>query len=192
MFDLDSVKELFKTEPNTAFFWSGLGENGAEIAKETAKANGGVTLEMLMEQNKQQLIEAGFPYDEDFDRFIWNGTDPENVKAWQDLSEAYANQASGNVRAVLGDNIRSEDELRAVFPEYDSLENLEKFKVRQLELEYNKFIKNLDSIPVEQISDVRANYLKAVGKTEDTLGFFDKRILKLLEGKLSVLKDRFI
>ena len=370
MFDLDSVKELFKTEPNTAFFWSGLGENGAEIAKETAKANGGVTLEMLMEQNKQKLIEAGFPYDEDFDRFIWNGTDPENVKAWQDLSEAYANQASGNVRAVLGDNIRSdsvwcqneiprlftsdsvtsvqgvskqqlissynilceinehdanfaigkaisdvpinntdvdyftkkivskyglspvmdkeiiskftayeylnsinadsvtinklgiitdselfskysflnesvsqsildefrvgeyrlkttgvdtltnatvyfdvngkvvsvrnhvsdsvfkttigdirnyipEDELRAVFPEYDSLENLEKLKVRQLELEYNKFIKNLDSIPVEQISDVRANYLKAVGKTEDTLGFFDKRILKLLEGKLS-------
>ena len=72
------------------------------------------------------------------------------------------------------------------------LENLEKLKVRQLELEYNKFIKNLDSIPVEQISDVRANYLKAVGKTEDTLGFFDKRILKLLEGKLSVLKDRFI
>lgn len=108
MFDLDSVKELFKTEPNTAFFWSGLGENGAEIAKETAKANGGVTLEMLMEQNKQKLIEAGFPYDEDFDRFIWNGTDPENVKAWQDLSEAYANQASGNVRAVLGDNIRSD------------------------------------------------------------------------------------
>ena len=46
MFDLDSVKELFKTEPNTAFFWSGLGENGAEIAKETAKANGGVTLEI--------------------------------------------------------------------------------------------------------------------------------------------------
>ena len=75
MFDLDSVKELFKTEPNTAFFWSGLGENGAEIAKETAKANGGVTLEMLMEQNKQKLIEAGFPYDEDFDRFIWNGSE---------------------------------------------------------------------------------------------------------------------
>ena len=24
---------------------------------------------MLMEQNKQKLIEAGFPYDEDFDRF---------------------------------------------------------------------------------------------------------------------------
>ena len=75
MFDLESVKELFKTEPNTAFFWSGLGENGAEIAKETAKANGGVTLEMLMEQNKQKLIEAGFPYDKDFDRFIWNSTD---------------------------------------------------------------------------------------------------------------------
>ena len=107
MFDLESVKELFKTEPNTAFFWSGLGENGAEIAKETAKANGGVTLEMLMEQNKQKLIEAGFPYDKDFDRFIWNSTDHENVKAWKDLSKAYASQASGNVRAVLGDNIRA-------------------------------------------------------------------------------------
>ena len=69
MFDLESVKELFKTEPNTAFFWSGLGKNGAEIAKEVTKSNGGVTLEMLMEQNKQKLIEAGFPYDEDFDRF---------------------------------------------------------------------------------------------------------------------------
>ena len=69
MFDLESVKELFKTEPNIAFFWSGLGKNGAEIAKEVAKSNGGVTLEMLMEQNKQKLIEAGFPYDEDFDRF---------------------------------------------------------------------------------------------------------------------------
>ena len=103
MFDLESVKELFKTEPNTAFFWSGLGKNGAEIAKEVAKSYGGVTLEMLMEQNKQKLIEAGFPYDEDFDRFIWNGTDPENVKAWKDLSKAYASQASGNVRAVLGD-----------------------------------------------------------------------------------------
>lgn len=103
MFDLESVKELFKTESNTAFFWSGLGKNGAEIAKEVAKSNGGVTLEMLMEQNKQKLIEAGFPYDEDFDRFIWNGTDPENVKAWKDLSKAYASQASGNVRAVLGD-----------------------------------------------------------------------------------------
>ncbi len=41
MFDLDSFRELFKTKPNT---WSGVGENGEKIAKETAKANGGVTL----------------------------------------------------------------------------------------------------------------------------------------------------
>lgn len=81
MFDLESVKELFKTEPDTAFFWSGLGADGAKYAEEVAKANGGVTLEMLMEQNKQQLIEAGFPYDKDCDRFLWDATDPENVKA---------------------------------------------------------------------------------------------------------------
>ena len=108
MFDLDSVKELFKTEPNTAFFWSGLGENGAEIAKEVARSNGGVTLEMLMEKNKQQLIDAGFPYNNDLDDFVFNGNDPENLKAWTDISEAYASQVSGNVRAVLGENIRSD------------------------------------------------------------------------------------
>ena len=102
------------------------------------------------------------------------------------MSDSVFETTIGDIR-----NYIPEDELRAVFPEYDSLDNLEKLKVRQLELEYNKFIKNLDSIPVEQISDVRANYLKAVGKTEDTLGFFDKRILKLLEGKLSGIKGPF-
>lgn len=73
----------------------------------------------------------------------------------------------------------------AVFPEYDSLDGLEKLKLRQLDLEYNKFIKSLDSISVEEIDDIRTSYLKAVGKTEDTLEIFDKQILKLLEGKLS-------
>ena len=141
MFDLDSVKELFKTEPNTAFFWSGLGENGAEIAKETAKANGGVTLEMLMEQNKQKLIDAGFPYNKDLDDFVFNGTDPENVKAWQDLSEAYANQASGNVRAVLGDNIRSDsvwcqNEIPRLFTN-DSVTSVQGVSKQQLISSYN-------------------------------------------------------
>ena len=125
-------------------------------------------------------------------RLKTTGTDTlTNAKAYFDSNGklvSVRNHVSDSVfETTIGDirNYIPEDELRAVFPEYDSLENLEKLKVRQLELEYNKFIKNLDSIPVEQISDVRANYLKAVGKTEDTLGFFDKRILKLLEGKLS-------
>ena len=55
------------------------------------------------------------------------------------------NHVSDSVfETTIGDirNYIPEDELRAVFPEYDSLENLEKLKVRQLELEYNKFIKN--------------------------------------------------
>jgi hypothetical protein len=34
MFNINKVRDLFKTEPNTAYFWSGLGENGSEIAEE--------------------------------------------------------------------------------------------------------------------------------------------------------------
>ena len=39
MFDIEKVIDLFKTEPNSAFFWSGLGANGAEQAAAVAKAN---------------------------------------------------------------------------------------------------------------------------------------------------------
>ena len=370
MFDLDSVRELFKTEPNTAFFWSGLGENGAEIAKETAKANGGVTLEMLMEQNKQKLIDAGFPYNKDLDDFVFDGNDAENVKAWQDLSEAYANQTSGNVRAILGDNVRSgsvwcqneiprlfsndsvtsvqgvskqqlissynilceinehdanfaignaisdvpvsntdvdyftkkigskyglspvvdkeiiskftayeylnsinadsatisklgimsnselcskysfldesvsqsildefrvgeyrlkttgvdtltnatvhfdvngkvvsvrnsvpssvfevtvgeirnftpESEILKVYPEYNKLTKIEQLQIRYLDGEYRSFFELLDSTSIEPMSEIRSKYLKAIGKTEDTLSVLDKQTLKLLEGTLS-------
>lgn len=370
MFDIDSVRESFKTEPNTAFFWSGLGKNGAEIAKETAKANGGVTLEMLMEQNKQKLIDAGFPYNMDLDDFVFNPNDPENVKAWNDLSEAYASQASGNVRAVLGDNVNSssvwcqneipclfnndavtsiqgvskqqllnsynlmreiseydanyaignafsdvsisntqvdyfvqniiskyglspemdseiintliayqhfvsidadetlikklgimtdselfskylfldssvsqsvldefrigeyrlkttgvdtltnatvcfdingrvvsvgnsvsssvfevtvgeirnftpESEILKVYPEYNNLTKIEQLQIRYLDGEYKNFFELLDSTSIEPMSDIRAKYLKAVGKTEDALSILDKQTLKLLEGTLS-------
>ena len=78
MFDIEKVKNVFKTEPNKAYFWSGLGADGAEIAANTAKQNGGTTLEMLMEENKNALIDAGFPYDDDMGAFFWNPSDVEN------------------------------------------------------------------------------------------------------------------
>lgn len=190
MFDLESVKELFKTEPNTAFFWSGLGENGAEIAKETAKANGGVTLEMLMEQNKQKLIEAGFPYDEDFDRFIWNGTDPENVKAWQDLSEAYANQTSGNVRAILGDNVRSgsvwcQNEIPRLFNN-DAVTSIQGVSKQQLLNSYNL---------MREISEYDANYaignaFSDVSISNTQMDYFEQNIIS--KYGLSPAKDKEI
>lgn len=31
MFDFAAIKDLFKTAPNKAYFWSGLGKDGAKI-----------------------------------------------------------------------------------------------------------------------------------------------------------------
>lgn len=65
MFDVEKVKELFRTIVDQAYFWSGLGKDGATIAEKIAREKGGTTLEMLMEKNKDALIDAGFPYDID-------------------------------------------------------------------------------------------------------------------------------
>jgi len=70
MFDLEKVKNLLKTGPNTAYFWSGLGEEGATIAENIAKKNDGTTLEMIMKKYKQELVDAGFPYDSEYDRYL--------------------------------------------------------------------------------------------------------------------------
>ncbi len=45
VFDIEQVRPLLKTEPNTAFFWSGRtkGVGGAEVAANVAKSKGGVT-----------------------------------------------------------------------------------------------------------------------------------------------------
>ena len=81
MFDLAAIKDLFKTAPNKAYFWSGLGKDGSKISEQVAKANGGTTLEMLMERNKDALINAGFPYDIDTDSFMWDPSDSSNKQA---------------------------------------------------------------------------------------------------------------
>ena len=103
MFDINKCYDYFATEPNSAYFWSGLGENGQDIAAQVAQKNGGTTLEMLMGKNKDELISAGFPYDEDLGGFYFS---KENAQDWQDISRAYAEQASGDVHAVLGDDVR--------------------------------------------------------------------------------------
>ena len=105
MFDINKCYDCFATEPNSAYFWSGLGENGQDIAAQIAQENGGTTLEMMMDKNKDDLISAGFPYDEDLGGFYFT---PENAQDWQIISQAYAEQANGNVHAVLGENIREE------------------------------------------------------------------------------------
>ena len=87
--------KAFATEPNSAFFWSGRtnGVGGQNIAGKLASERGGTTLEQLMEKRGIKLPE-------------WNADNPEVVKVWKQASAAYADGASGEVRAVVGDSLR--------------------------------------------------------------------------------------
>lgn len=83
------------TEPNTAFFWSGKtnGVGGQDVAATVAKQRGGKTLEMLIEERGIKMPK-------------WDANNPASVKAWQDISEQFAKGVSGEVRGVIGQNVR--------------------------------------------------------------------------------------
>lgn len=95
--------DLYRTEPNTGYFWSGRTSEGMGvgpqdgdlgIAARIADENGGVTLESYQARHGIELPDWG------------DGSDPAVVKAWENHSAAYASSVSGDVRAVLGDNLR--------------------------------------------------------------------------------------
>jgi len=87
--------ELVKTQPNTAFFWSGRteGVGGMDSAAAIAKANGGTTLEMLLEEQKIKMPN-------------WDANNPTVVNEWGQISKAYAQGACGLVRGVIGKELR--------------------------------------------------------------------------------------
>ena len=151
MFDIEKIRELLKTESNTAYFWSGLGVDGATIAADVARNNGGVTLEIIMENNKQAFIDAGFPYNPATGEFFWS-TDEAVAKAWSDVSEAYANHTSGNVRAVLGDSVTDGSVWRR--SELPSLLN-------------NSDVNSINGIPTKQLN----NLYNSLGRDSECLRF---------------------
>ena len=71
-------------------FWSGLGKNGASIAENWAKENNCVTLEMYLKDAGVQVPAFS-----------------DNPEFWSNASENFAKSAKGNVRALIGPNIRS-------------------------------------------------------------------------------------
>ena len=85
----------FTTEKDTAFFWSGRtgSVGGPEVAGRYAEEGGGTTLEQLMERRGIKLPE-------------WDPDNPAVVDVWTRASESYAQQVSGEVRAVIGENVR--------------------------------------------------------------------------------------
>jgi filamentous hemagglutinin len=58
-----------------------------------AEARGGTTLEKLLKERGIAMP-------------AWNPNDPAAVKAWHDISAAYATGVSGDVRAVIGKELR--------------------------------------------------------------------------------------
>ena len=95
LINIDEIRPKLKTEPNTAFFWSGRtdGIGGADNAAAIAKSRGGVTLESTIESKKIVMPE-------------WDFNNPSTMEAWDLASAAYAEQVSGEIRAIIGDELR--------------------------------------------------------------------------------------
>jgi len=88
-------KSKVATEPDTAFFWSGRtnGVGGEKVAADIARSNGGTTLEMVLAERKIKMPD-------------WDPNNPASIKAWENISQEYAANASGKVRGVVGENLR--------------------------------------------------------------------------------------
>ena len=87
----------FSIQPNTSTFWSGIGDkgmnNGDLIAANCADKMGRSTLETTLASHKINMPQ-------------WNPSDPSTIRAWQSASSSYAMHSSGNVAALLGNNVR--------------------------------------------------------------------------------------
>ena len=95
LINIGEIRPKLKTEPNTAFFWSGRtdGIGGADNAANIAKSRGGVTLESTIEYQNIVMPE-------------WDFNNPSTMEAWDAASGAYAEQVSGEIRAVIGSELR--------------------------------------------------------------------------------------
>ena len=95
LIDIDAIRPKLKTQPDTAFFWSGRtdGIGGAENVANIAKSRGGVTLESTIEIQNIVMPE-------------WDFNNPSTMEAWDLASGAYAEQVSGEIRAVIGSELR--------------------------------------------------------------------------------------
>jgi hypothetical protein len=98
LIDLAEVAPKLKTQPNTAFFWSGKtnGIGGADRALEIDKTKDATTLKGLIESKGIKMPE-------------WDVNNPDSVKAWEDVSASYADQVSGEVKAAVGKNLRPDN-----------------------------------------------------------------------------------
>lgn len=98
---LEDLRHLTTTDPNSAYYWSGrdadgigVGPDCSGIAERIAEGTHGTTLEMTLTENGMNELP------------IWNRHDPESVRFWEDASTAYADNARGDVTAIVGSDLR--------------------------------------------------------------------------------------
>jgi len=82
-----ATEERLETRPNEAVLWSGLGEHGAEVAAGYTARHGGSTLGEIL---ASRCLER-----------------PTDLKAWEQTSIKFAARASGKVRVLHGNWMRS-------------------------------------------------------------------------------------
>lgn len=97
----EQLQGITSTEPNSAFYWSGrnadgigVGPDGSGVAELIAQGSGGRTLEMTLAENGVDPLP------------VWNRHDPVSVQFWDNASTAYAENARGEVTAIIGSNLR--------------------------------------------------------------------------------------
>jgi uncharacterized protein YukE len=97
----EQLQGITSTESDRAFYWSGrnaegigVGPDDSGIAELIADGSGGTTLEMTLAKNGVDPLPA------------WNRHDPVSVQFWEDASTSYAENAQGEVTAIVGSDLR--------------------------------------------------------------------------------------
>jgi hypothetical protein len=97
----DQLQGITTTDPNSAHYWSGrnaeglgVGPDDSGIAELIAHGSGGTTLEMTLADRGVDPLP------------VWNRHDPVSVQFWGDASAAYAENAQGEVTAIVGSSLR--------------------------------------------------------------------------------------
>ncbi len=97
----EQLQGITSTDPNSAYYWSGrnaegigVGPDDSGIAELIADGSGGTTLEMTLADRGVDPLP------------VWNRHDPVSVQFWEDASAAYAENARGDVTAIVGSSLR--------------------------------------------------------------------------------------
>ncbi|MBK8872234.1 MAG: hypothetical protein IPN19_14660 [Elusimicrobia bacterium] len=109
----NNLNKSLVTNKNEAYFWSGRtnGIGGEALASKIAQSRGGTTLEGLLKSKGIKMPGSDHPM---------------SKAAWEEVSLIYANNVSGKVRVVLGQEVREGSVWRKI--EFDTLKANPKVK----------------------------------------------------------------